>query len=180
MLKDAGLEVTTSTRLTRARRHDPGCKRKLSTSAAEMVLVLLVPQGRTWSHQEGLQPLGPALCTGTRSQQYGWILNAKTQDLSSLNTTHQKASKTTASQTSSYTKYTPSTPVRYSKDPSYSYTEEIWRGRATGSSIQDLIPNFSPYKLFIPIILIADKKFQSPFEDKDLQHCNCRARIHRR
>lgn len=52
--------------------------------------MVLVPQGRAWSHQECLQPLKPALCTGMRSQQYGWILNAETQDLSSLNMLHIK------------------------------------------------------------------------------------------
>lgn len=58
--------------------------------------------------------------------------------------THQKASKTTSSQTSSYTKYTPSTPVHSSSDPCYSYTEDIWSWRALRSSIQDFKPNFGP------------------------------------
>lgn len=58
------------------------------TQEDEMVLVLLVPQGRTWSHQEDLQPLKPALSTSTRDQPCGWILNAEAQDLSSLNMLH--------------------------------------------------------------------------------------------
>lgn len=41
--------------------------------------------------------------------------------------THGKGPKTTPSQTSSHTKYTPSTPMHSNTDPCYSCTEDIWR-----------------------------------------------------
>lgn len=126
------------------------------------------PQGRTWSHQEGLQPLQPALSTSTRSQEYIWILHTETQDFSLLKMLpikkHPRQPHLKHPLTQSVLQVLQCTPAQTLATPTL---------RTTGDEeLQDQVSKTSSLilvfltKLFIFTILRTDKEFQSLFKDR--------------